>query len=87
MRHCHTNGVWRVVPTDKSQCQRQIAVDDWENLALVFGRSNGEAAANARLIAAAPELLTCVVLAQAYIPRSKIIIHENIIHVLTKAME
>jgi hypothetical protein len=59
----HTSGPWTVI----EKCEgTQVIVsgpEDWVGVALVYGDTDEEAEANARLIAAAPELLDAIELA------------------------
>ena len=58
MKTQHTAGPWEICEEFKQENQRKIKPQDSKiGLALVFGDTEEEATANARLIAAAPELL------------------------------
>lgn len=53
----HTSAPWGVVDTNNEPRQRKIGTEYGISHALVFGDTEKEAEANARLIAAAPDLL------------------------------
>lgn len=53
----HTPGPWEILDLHNEPNQEKIGTSDGMGLALVFGDTKKEAKANAKLIAAAPDML------------------------------